>query len=445
MKLSSMKSLAIAACMLPASFGLVAGQAIAADRNETVRFAAGASSASLSGSLTGYDSVNYRLGPSAGQTMQVLLSPSHASCYFNVLPPGSDRAIFIGSTTGNEFAARLRQDGNYTVQVYQMRNAARRGTTCRYDISFEITGGNQAAMVPGDEMDGDDGEGALDGARFTRRDARQACVHRIHELYGIRRNAISDVSATREGRDNFRLSGKVVRHQSLPDTFTCRVTHGEVVALRLHTPDKPETAIGKAVLGAVLLGTAEALAGDEADHRPHPAHSHGNPFTDQQHLNQACRHEIARNLRHSHAQFDRIRLVTSHLRHRTLEGTGSIRWFNTDHMMHFTCQFDRRGRLVDGQFYYYPAEPAAYTPDYADGNAGGPDGWRVTGVANNDVLYVHSRASLASRRVGSLPHNARGVRNLGCQWSEHDHGTWCEVEWQGLRGFAAQRYLAEDS
>jgi hypothetical protein len=50
MKLSSMKSLAIAACMLPVSFGLVAGQAIAADRNETVRFAAGASSASLSGS-----------------------------------------------------------------------------------------------------------------------------------------------------------------------------------------------------------------------------------------------------------------------------------------------------------------------------------------------------------------------------------------------------------
>jgi hypothetical protein len=59
------------------------------------------------------------------------------------------------------------------------------------------------------------------------------------------------------------------------------------------------------------------------------------------------------------------------------------------------------------------------------------------------VLYVHSRASLASRRIGSLPHNARGVRNLGCQWSEHDHGTWCEIEWQGLRGFAAQQYLAE--
>jgi hypothetical protein len=137
----------------------------AADRSETVRFAAGASSASLSGSVTGYDGVNYRLGASAGQTMQVLLNPSHASCYFNVLPPGSDRAIFIGSTSGNEFSARLRQDGNYTVQVYQMRNAARRGTTCRYDISFEITGGNRATMVPGNEMDGDDGEGALDGAR----------------------------------------------------------------------------------------------------------------------------------------------------------------------------------------------------------------------------------------------------------------------------------------
>ena len=128
-----------------------------------------------------------------------------------------------------------------------MRSAARRGTTCRYDISFEITGGNQASMVSGNEMDGDDGEGALDGARYTRRDARQACVHRIHELYGIRRNAISDVRVTREGRDNFRLSGKVVRHQSLADSFTCRVTHGEVVAQRarrdraalLRAPERP--------------------------------------------------------------------------------------------------------------------------------------------------------------------------------------------------------------
>ncbi|MGB7205314.1 MAG: hypothetical protein WBD37_07565, partial [Anderseniella sp.] len=117
----------------------------------------------------------------------------------------------------------------------------------------------------------------------------------------------------------------------------------------------------------------------------------------------------------------------------------------TDHMMHYTCHFDRRGQIVDGQFYYYPAEPAAYSQNYADGNAGGPDNWRVSGVANNDVLYVHRSANLASPRIGSLPHNARGVRNYGCQWSDHDKGTWCEIEWQGLRGFVAQLYLSEDN
>ena len=436
--------------MLMAAAPMWAVPSQAADRTETVRFAAGASGATIDGAITGYDGVNYQLGASAGQAMQVLFSPDNTSCYFNVLPPGSQTAIFNGSTSGNEFSSRLRSGGEYTVQVYQMRNEARRGTTCRYRIAFEISGG--AAQLPaGVEDDADDGDGALAGAgsgygvTYTRRDARRACEQRMHELYGLRRTSLSDVGVTREGRGNFVVSGKVTRYQSRPDNFTCRVTHGEIVGLRVAHPDKPGEAIGKAVLGAVLLGTAEALSDREEDYAPHPAYGGGNPFADREHLNQACRHEIARNLRHSHAQFDRIRLVTGHLRGRMLEGTGSIRWFNTDHMMHFTCHFDRRGQLVDGQFYYYPAEPAAYGQDYADGNAGGPDNWRVSGVANNDVLYVHRSPNLASPRIGSLPHNARGLRSFGCQWSEHDHGTWCEIEWQGLRGFAAQRYLAEDS
>ncbi len=435
-----------------AAAGLLSTPAQAADRNETVRFAAGASGATISGAITGYDGVNYRLGASAGQSMQVLFSPDNGACYFNVLPPGSQTAIFNGSISGNEFSSRLPSNGEYTVQVYQMRSAARRGETCRYRISFEISSG--AAQLPaGVEDDADDGGGAMAGAgqgggygvTYTRRDARRACEQRLHELYGLRRTSLTDVGVAREGRGNFTVTGKVTRYQSRPDNFTCRVAHGEIIGLRVAHPDKPGEAIGKAVLGAVLLGTAAALSDREEDYAPYPAYGGGNPFADRDHLNQACKHEIARNLRHSHAQFDRLRLVTGHLTRRMLEGTGSIRWYNTDHMMHYTCHFDRRGQVVDGQFYYYPAEQAAYGQDYADGNAGGPDNWRVSGVAVNDVLYVHRTASLASPRIGSLPHNARGVRSLGCQWSEHDHGTWCEIEWQGLRGFAAQRYLQEDS
>ena len=425
--------------------------ASAADRNEVVQFAPGASGASVSGAITGYDGVNYLLGASAGQTMQVLFSPDNGACYFNVLPPGSQTALFNGSVTGNEFSSRLPSNGEYTVQVYMMRSAARRGETCRYEVSFEIAGGRATQLPAGVEDDADDGGGAMAGAggsfggTYTRRDARRACEQRMGELYGYPRSQISDVSIERSARGNFTVTGKVTRYQSQPDVFTCRVAHGEVIGLRIHHPDRPGEAIGKAILGAVLLGTAEALSDKEHENEPHPAYAHGNPLADRAHLNQACRHEIARNLRHSHAQFDRVRLVTGHLRGRILEGTGSIRWYDTDHMMHYTCHFDRRGQIVDGQFYYYPAEPAAYGQDYADGNAGGPDNWRVSGVAANDVLYVHRSASLASARIGSLPHNARGVRNYGCQWSDHDKGSWCEIEWQGLRGFAAQRYLAEDS
>jgi hypothetical protein len=116
------------------------GMALAADRTETVKFAAGASSATVKGAIKGYDGITYRLGASAGQVMQVLFSPSNRACYFNVMAPGSDEAVFNGSINGNEYSANLTRGGNYVVQVYMMRSAARRNETCKYSISFEISG-----------------------------------------------------------------------------------------------------------------------------------------------------------------------------------------------------------------------------------------------------------------------------------------------------------------
>jgi hypothetical protein len=118
-----------------------ASSAMAADRTETVRFARGASSVTLTGTIRGYDGVKYALGASAGQVMSVLFKPSNASCYFNVFAPGSATAVFNGSTTGlNEYTANLAASGNYTVQVYLMRSAARRNESCRYSITVEISG-----------------------------------------------------------------------------------------------------------------------------------------------------------------------------------------------------------------------------------------------------------------------------------------------------------------
>ena len=112
----------------------------AADRVEPIRFEQGATSTTLSGTIRGYDGVKYIVGASAGQVMSVLFSPSNRSCYMNVWAPGFDTAVFIGSSAGNEYAANLSTSGDYTIQVYLMRNAARRYQSCRYRLTIEITG-----------------------------------------------------------------------------------------------------------------------------------------------------------------------------------------------------------------------------------------------------------------------------------------------------------------
>jgi hypothetical protein len=117
------------------------GAAQAADKTVKVRFKAGASSATISGSIKGYDGVNYVLDARAGQTVSVLFNTRHSSCYFNFFEPGGGQnAVHIGSVDGNEYADNLSRSGRIRTQVYMMRAAARRGEVCRYSITFEITG-----------------------------------------------------------------------------------------------------------------------------------------------------------------------------------------------------------------------------------------------------------------------------------------------------------------
>ena len=122
------------------SLGAAMPVALAADRLETVNFKRGGTSATLKGTIRGYDGVKYSVGASAGQVMSVLFSPSNRSCYMNVWTPGADAAAFNGATTGNEYTANLSVSGDYAIQVYLMRNAARRNETCRYRLTVEITG-----------------------------------------------------------------------------------------------------------------------------------------------------------------------------------------------------------------------------------------------------------------------------------------------------------------
>ncbi|MGB2816866.1 MAG: hypothetical protein WBC37_06560 [Burkholderiaceae bacterium] len=128
--------------MLVACALVVAGPiAAAADSiaSKPLQFAQGTSSATVKGSIKGDQAIDYKLRAKAGQTMSVALKTSNASNYFNVLPPGSkDVAIFIGSNEGNEWTGALPADGEYTIRLFLMRNAARRNETANYTLTVGI-------------------------------------------------------------------------------------------------------------------------------------------------------------------------------------------------------------------------------------------------------------------------------------------------------------------
>ena len=124
-------------------------------RTVNVQFNAHETGTTVKGSIKGREIVDYRLKAKAGQLMTVSLSTSNLSNYFNVLPPGSETALFIGSTSGNDWTGTLPTDGDYTVRVYLMRSAARRNEKARYTLSINIADGglgkapSSDAKVPG--------------------------------------------------------------------------------------------------------------------------------------------------------------------------------------------------------------------------------------------------------------------------------------------------------
>jgi hypothetical protein len=133
-----MRNFLMACALFAASPWALAESAI---ESRPVQFAKGASSATLKGTLKGYQIIDYKLGARAGQTMNVTLKTSNGANYFNVLPPGSsDVAVFVGSTSGNDWSGQLAADGEYTIRVYLMRSAARRNETASYMLTVGITG-----------------------------------------------------------------------------------------------------------------------------------------------------------------------------------------------------------------------------------------------------------------------------------------------------------------
>lgn len=98
----------------------------------------GAPGVRVKGRIRGDASVDYTLQARAGQLLRVQLAASNRSAYFNLLPADGDEALFIGSTSGDRYEGRLPADGVYRLQVYLMRNAARRDEQAAYSLDVAL-------------------------------------------------------------------------------------------------------------------------------------------------------------------------------------------------------------------------------------------------------------------------------------------------------------------
>lgn len=108
---------------------------------ERVHFAKGASSATVSGQITGADFIDFVLGARGGQQMKVHFHADNAGADFNVLPPGSDMtALDLDSPGEPEWTGRLPYDGDYRVRVFLYRGARDNGVTARFELDLSITG-----------------------------------------------------------------------------------------------------------------------------------------------------------------------------------------------------------------------------------------------------------------------------------------------------------------
>jgi hypothetical protein len=156
---SSGRTTVAMAVVLCALVGMASAGASDVIRKEDIRFANGASEATIKGVLKGDQTVDYRVRAGAGQTLAVALKGSNAQNYFNVLPPGSaDVAMYVGQDGGG-YKGVLPTDGDYTVRVYLMRPAARRNESSNYTLTVGVTG-KPLAPVPAAK------DALLPGTRF---------------------------------------------------------------------------------------------------------------------------------------------------------------------------------------------------------------------------------------------------------------------------------------
>lgn len=183
-------------------------------RSERVQFPRGATSQAVRGTIRGYSTIDYIVGARAGQTLRVNMRSGNASAYFNVIAPGAQSAMFIGSNGGNSFSGRLPQTGDYRVRVYLMRNAARRGESAAYALDIGVSG--QMGGAPG----GPGGVGS--GRPISAGNMSAYCRGEAAGLYGLRPAYVRTGRLTAIPNGGTRIDGTADKGREGIKRFRCR-------------------------------------------------------------------------------------------------------------------------------------------------------------------------------------------------------------------------------
>lgn len=121
-----------------------------------VTFPAGSIGMSIRETVTGPETILYRVSARKGQVMQVDLEARSTSVFFTAYAPGrgpGDSAMATSSSLGpmvpalNRFQGTLSRDGDYTVAVTLVRSAANRGERVPFTLNLKVTQG--AVQLPG--------------------------------------------------------------------------------------------------------------------------------------------------------------------------------------------------------------------------------------------------------------------------------------------------------
>lgn len=135
---------------LTTSFLTLAMPAVAQEvRTEPVGAAAALAGVVLSGDIRGDDSAEYTISGTVGQILSVDLLAENGALNFNITPKGATEALFMSDTSGTVADVTLPAAGDYVVQVYLMRSAARRDERADYTLGIGLAGGDFADGLAG--------------------------------------------------------------------------------------------------------------------------------------------------------------------------------------------------------------------------------------------------------------------------------------------------------